>query len=92
MIQTLTPTKSAKALAGVDVLLAGDFCYDEELSERVFSWLEELLDAGIEVYVGDPGRVFLQKERLHTVWRGKAEPGHDYDDPDVRRAGVFRFL
>ena len=76
----------------MDVLLAGDFCYDEELSERVFSWLEELLDTGIEVYVGDPGRVFLQKERLHTVWRGKAEPGHEYDDPDVRRAGVFRFL
>ena len=92
VVQTSDSDKVGDSLDGVDVLLAGDFCYDEELSERVFSWLEQLLDAGIEVYVGDPGRVFLQKERLHTVWRGKAEPGHDYDDPDVRRAGVFRFL
>ena len=78
-------------LDGIDVLLAGDFCYDEELSERTFNWLYQLKSQGVEVCVGDPGRVFLNRERLSLTWRGSAEPGHAYDDPDIRRASVFRY-
>ncbi len=76
---------------GADVVLAGDFCYDEGLAARVFSWFELLHNQGVEILVGDPGRTFLERERLHSVWETRTEPGHEYDDPDVRRTAVFRY-
>ena len=91
-VQTSNHDKIGKSLEHIDVFLAGDFCYDERLSERVFDWLDTLVKKGGQVYVGDPGRTFLQKGRLQTIWRGAGEPGHDYDDPDIRRAGVYRFV
>lgn len=78
-------------LLGVDLFFAGDFCYDESLSQRTFCWLDRITAQGIETYIGDPGRVFLARDHLMPVWRGSAEIGHDYDDADVRRASVFRY-
>lgn len=78
-------------LPGVHLFFAGDFCYDEALSNRAFRWLEGIRTQRVESYIGDPGRVFLAREHLTQVWCGSAEVGHEYDDPDVRRAAVFRY-
>ncbi len=45
----------------VEVILAGDFCYELALAERVMPWLERAQGAGIEVLVGDPGRRYLPR-------------------------------
>jgi predicted nicotinamide N-methyase len=51
----------------VDVVLAGDVCYDREMTERVLPFLASARAAGAEVLVGDPGRPYLPAERLAPV-------------------------
>lgn len=51
----------------VDVVLAGDVCYDRAMTERVLPFLERARDAGAEVYLGDPGRHYLPHGRLSEV-------------------------
>lgn len=43
----------------VDVLVAGDVCYDEELTSRLTPWLRGIARRGTTVLIGDPGRAFL---------------------------------
>jgi len=45
---------------GVDVVVAGDVLYDDDLAKAVFPWFVELASSGVEVLVGDPGRWVLQ--------------------------------
>jgi predicted nicotinamide N-methyase len=71
----------------VDVVLAGDVCYDRVMSERVLPWLEVARARGAEVYLGDPGRPYVPTDRLSAV--------ATYDVPDtegsqVRRTTVWR--
>ncbi len=53
----------------VDVVLAGDVCYDREMTERVLPFLDAARAGGAEVLVGDPGRPYLPAERLVAVAR-----------------------
>jgi predicted nicotinamide N-methyase len=48
----------------VDVLLAGDVCYEREMAGRVLSWLGSF--EGV-VLLGDPGRDYLPREGLTEV-------------------------
>lgn len=59
----------------VDVVLAGDVCYDRVMSDRVLPWLEAARARGAEVYLGDPGRPYVPTDRLRAVAR--------YDVPDT---------
>ncbi|MGY1915404.1 class I SAM-dependent methyltransferase [Blastococcus sp. SYSU DS0973] len=76
----------------VAVILAGDVCYDREMTDRVLPFLEAARARGVEVLVGDPGRVYLPEDRLQSLAA--------YDVPDtepspgrpapVRRTTVWR--
>jgi predicted nicotinamide N-methyase len=48
----------------VDVILAGDCCYEAGFAGRVMDWLRRARDAGIDVLVGDPGRRYLPTDEL----------------------------
>lgn len=48
----------------VDIILAGDWCYDAALAERVLPWLQRARARGIDVIVGDPGRRYLPVDAL----------------------------
>jgi predicted nicotinamide N-methyase len=69
-----------------DVVLAGDVCYDREMTERVLPFLTAARAAGAEVLVGDPGRPYLpdRLERLSV---------HDVPETEgdgIRRTTVWR--
>jgi predicted nicotinamide N-methyase len=76
----------------VDVVLAGDVCYDRVMTERVLPYLGQAWLGGAAVFLGDPGRPYLPREGLVAV--------ADYDVPDtesspthatqVRRTTVWR--
>jgi predicted nicotinamide N-methyase len=71
----------------VDVVLAGDVCYDREMTERVLPWLWTAWTGGRTVLLGDPGRRYLPGEGLVAV--------AEYDVPEVddgqpRRTTVWR--
>jgi predicted nicotinamide N-methyase len=71
----------------IDVILAGDVCYDRDMTSRVLPFLGAAWLHGAAVYLGDPGRAYVPKE-------GLVEQGA-YDVPDadggpVRRTTVWR--
>ncbi|MCZ2815885.1 class I SAM-dependent methyltransferase [Modestobacter sp. VKM Ac-2984] len=74
-------------LPEIDVVLAGDVCYDREMTARVLPFLGAAWLRGATVLLGDPGRAYVPKEGLVA----QAE----YDVPDaaggeVRRTTVWR--
>ena len=71
----------------VDVVLAGDVCYDREMTERVLPWLWTAWVAGRTVLLGDPGRRYLPGEGLVAV-AGYDVP--EVDEDRVRRTTVWR--
>ncbi|MGE4351314.1 MAG: methyltransferase [Bdellovibrionales bacterium] len=49
----------------IDLILAGDVCYDHLMAHRVLAWLRICVgEAGIPVLIGDPGRGYMPKEAV----------------------------
>ena len=74
---------------GIDVVLAGDVCYDRVMTERVLPFLDRARRAGADVLLGDPGRPYLPVERLTEV------AVHDVPETEgdgVRRTTVWRVV
>jgi predicted nicotinamide N-methyase len=70
----------------VDVVLAGDVCYDRAMTERVLPFLDAARARGAEVLIGDPGRVYLPSDRLTAVAEFDVP---DTEGPLVRRTTVW---
>jgi predicted nicotinamide N-methyase len=58
----------------VDVLLAGDVCYDVDLTARILPFVRRAAAAGATVLLGDPGRDYFPSTGFHRV-AGYAVPG-----------------
>ena len=72
---------------GVDVVLAGDVCYDRTMTERVLPYLGKAWLGGATVFLGDPGRPYLPKEGLVGVAEFDVP---DTEGPLTRRTTVWR--
>lgn len=90
-LDTSTDDLVGQSLAGFDVIIAGDICYEQSVAERVRDWLGEEAHAGREVLIGDPGRTFLPRKDLEPVIGYGVKSARDLDDTDVRNARVWRF-
>ena len=75
----------------VDVILAGDICYEQPLSGRVQAWLRAAVADGAEVLIGDPGRTYLPKGDLVLIAEYQVETTRELEDHAVKRTGVYRF-
>jgi predicted nicotinamide N-methyase len=73
--------------AAVDVVLAGDVCYDREMTARVLPYLGKAWLGGAAVYLGDPGRPYVPREGLVEVATFDVP---DTEGPQVRRTTVWR--
>jgi predicted nicotinamide N-methyase len=71
----------------VDVVLAGDVCYDRAMSERVLPYLDAARARGAEVLLGDPGRPYVPQARLTALATFDVP---DTEGPQVRRTTVWR--
>jgi predicted nicotinamide N-methyase len=58
----------------VDVLLAGDVCYDVGLTARILPFISRAAAAGATVLLGDPGRDYFPRTGFRRV-AGYAVPG-----------------
>jgi len=72
---------------GIDVVLAGDVCYDGGMTERVLPFLGKAWLGGAAVFLGDPGRPYVPREGLVEV---VAYDVPDTEGPLVRRTTVWR--
>lgn len=74
----------------VDLVLAGDVFYGQDVADRVLPFLERCLGAGIEVLVGDPGRAYLPRSRLRLIAEYKVPDFGQTKDSALKPSGVFR--
>ena len=73
----------------VDVVLAGDVCYERPLAERLLPWLDLYAARGALVLVGDPGRAYLPKSRLVRLAAYRVPTTRDLEDTEVRHTVVW---
>jgi predicted nicotinamide N-methyase len=77
---------------GVDIVLAGDICYEQPMAGRVETWFKALATRGIVVMMGDPGRTYLPRNGLVELARYRVETTRELEDSDVRSTAVLQFL
>jgi predicted nicotinamide N-methyase len=75
----------------VDVILAGDICYEWPFADRARQWLESAHHRGIRVLLGDPGRAYLPREGLTRLAAYEVQTTRELEDQEVRRTGIFTF-
>lgn len=76
--------------AGWEVILAGDIAYERDLAARVFAWLEGLSARGADVWIGDPGRSYLPREKLEKVAEYGVPVSRELEDAEIKRTSVWR--
>ena len=54
-------------LDGVEVVLAGDVFYEQPLAGRAVAWFRALAAAGVQVLVGDPGRLYSPRDGVRAL-------------------------
>jgi predicted nicotinamide N-methyase len=73
----------------VDIILAGDFCYEARLAERVLPWLQRARGRGIDVLVGDPGRRYLPTDELIELASYDVRTTTELEDLQLKQGRVY---
>jgi predicted nicotinamide N-methyase len=75
---------------GWDVVLAGDICYQRDMAEAAFAWLQGLARRGAGVFIGDPGRSYLPKAGLEPLARYQVPVTRTLEDAEIKAVTVYR--
>ncbi len=73
----------------VDVILAGDVCYEAAFADRVIPWLRRARERGVEIRLGDPGRRYLPAGELVELASYEVRTTTELEDMDLKRGWVF---
>ncbi|PWC40691.1 methyltransferase [Azospirillum sp. TSO22-1] len=79
-------------LPDIDVVLAGDVCYERPMAERVTAWLRRIAAAGTLVVLGDPGRAYVPSTGLELLGRYAVPTSLELEDRTLRETNVWRLL
>jgi predicted nicotinamide N-methyase len=74
----------------VDVILAGDVCYQETMADRILAWLRLAAANGTRVLIGDPGRKYLPRD-LDRVATYRVRTSRELENAEVKESAVFTF-
>lgn len=75
-----------------DVVLAGDVCYDRELSDRILRFLQRSARGGAAVLLADPGRSYLPRPLLEAVAVFDVPTNLAVESTDQKRTTIWRPL
>lgn len=73
----------------VDVICAGDVCYERPMTERVLAWLAQAKASGARVLIGDPGRTYFPREGLTLLAEYRVPTSRELEDQEVKRSSVW---
>lgn len=73
----------------VDLICAGDVCYEKPMAERVLDWLATARAQGSRVLLGDPGRTYLPKSGLTFLAEYSVPTTRDLEDYEIKRTCVW---
>jgi predicted nicotinamide N-methyase len=76
---------------GVEVILAGDICYERPLAGRVLAWLAAARAEGRTVLIGDPMRTYFPREGLVKLAEYQVPTTRELEDFEVKRTSVWAF-
>ena len=85
-------------LAGVDghptadVVIAGDVCYEQDMSVRALAWLRSHARQGRLVLLGDPGRNYFSAQGLEECARYEIPTSLQLENRGMRETVVWRVL
>ncbi|MFL6051845.1 MAG: class I SAM-dependent methyltransferase [Actinoallomurus sp.] len=77
-----------RGVDGVDVILAGDVCYDADLAAAMMTFLRAQRRRGLDVLIGDPLRPYLP-DGLTTVARYEVPGTANLEERAVTATAVF---
>ncbi len=77
-------------LPTAEIVLAGDVCYERELSTRVLAFLLRCRARGADVLLGDPGGTYLPREQLTAVASYDVPTTLELEDRQLKSTTVFR--
>jgi predicted nicotinamide N-methyase len=75
-----------------DVILAGDVCYEREMSQRTLDWLCGHARLGRLVLLGDPGRNYFSAQGLEELARYQIPTTLQLENRGMRETVVWRVL
>ena len=75
-----------------DVVIAGDVCYEREMSDRALAWLRRHADAGRLVLLGDPGRNYFSAQGLEELARYEIPTSLQLENRGMRETVVWRVM
>lgn len=75
----------------VDVITAGDLCYERVLASRALPWLRMAHERRIRVLIGDPGRDFFSYDSLMQLAGYQVTTLREIEGVESKQAAVFTF-
>lgn len=91
-VKTVSVDLVGRELPGIDVVLAGDVCYEKPMAERVTAWLRQVAATGTLVLLGDPGRAYVPASGLEKVATYTVPTSLELEDRTTRETVVWRLL
>ena len=73
----------------IDVICAGDVCYEKPMTDRVLGWLRQARANGTRVLIGDPGRTYFPREGLSFLAEYRVPTTRELEDLEVKRVSVW---
>ena len=73
----------------VDVILAGDICYEKPLATQVMDWLAAAHVRGTRVLIGDPGRSYFPRVGLEKLAEYEVPTTRELEDREVKKTAVW---
>jgi predicted nicotinamide N-methyase len=81
-----------EAAPAADVVIAGDVCYEREMSARALGWLRWHASAGRLVLLGDPGRNYFSAQGLEELARYEIPTSLQVENRGMRETVVWRVM
>lgn len=73
----------------VDVICAGDVCYEGPMTGRVLAWLAAAKANGTRVLIGDPGRTYFPRAGLTFLAEYQVPTTRELEDFAIKRTSVW---
>ena len=74
----------------VDIILAGDICYEKPMTDAMLTYFRRAAPHKIEVYIGDPHRTYFPKTGLIRLADYDILTNADIEDAAVKPASVWK--
>lgn len=73
----------------VDIICAGDICYERPMTEAVLAWLARARANGTRVLIGDPGRTYFPRSGLDFLAEYRVPTTRELEDQEIKRSSVW---